>query len=105
MSVPLQNSPVPVSLEKPVQHAPASYLSGITGLLSGYADPILGQYQKLNRYRGEVGNPGNVEALGRDVKSEWPSSSLMMLAIQASKVRGRRRRCWVEERRDRRERA
>lgn len=65
MSIPLQPSP-------PSSHQ-ASYLSGVTALLSGFADPILGQYGKLHNLRndlfGTVSNPGNVESLGKDVKS------------------------------------
>lgn len=67
MSVPLQPS-YPQSKLAPPQ---ASYLSGITSLLSGFTDPISDQYNKLHQYRGLVPNPGNVEALGKDVKSEF----------------------------------
>lgn len=71
MSVPLQASPYPASKDRLPQ---ASYLSGVTALLSGYAEPIGQYYDKLHHYRGAVSNPGNVESLGRDVKSQstWP---------------------------------
>jgi len=67
MSVPLQTAPFPLSTDKLPQ---ASYLSGFTALLSGYAEPIGQYYDKLHQYRGVAQNPGNVESLGRDVKSE-----------------------------------
>lgn len=70
MSVPLQASPYPASKDRLPQ---ASYLSGVTALLSGYAEPIGQYYDKLHHYRGAVSNPGNVESLGRDVKSESDS--------------------------------
>ncbi|CDZ97294.1 Translocase of outer mitochondrial membrane complex, subunit TOM40 [Phaffia rhodozyma] len=69
MSVPLQ--PTTPAAEKIVVPQ-VSYLSGVTALLSGFADPVFGQYGKLHNLRndlfGTVSNPGNVESLGKDVK-------------------------------------
>lgn len=80
MSVPLQPAPYSPLAEKVPQ---ASYLSGVTSLLSGFADPILGQYDRLHGKRnelfGQVTNPGSVESLGKDVKSAFlaPLSKLL----------------------------
>lgn len=80
MSVPLQPAPYSPLAEKVPQ---ASYLSGVTSLLSGFADPILGQYDRLHGKRnelfGQVANPGSVESLGKDVKSAFlaPLSKLL----------------------------